>query len=511
MKLNSVSYFKFTWLNLFLLVVLSQTAFGFSGVIPASSFGRTSGTLISTGLRSQIGTVIDFNVSVTTAGLHEVRLVYNSQNTPVSMTGTLNQVAAKIEPLATTNAFTSHLAMARILLIPGSNRIAFKINSANLIIREASVAPIRQKIPGAVSALGYDAISSGVQVYNRSGKYEVRLLKDTAVANRVNVERAGTYNLTFNYSSKGVVPWIEVYQDSRLVGRINDLTSTTLFQDFKSVKSSIPLDLTQGDSRLRIVSRADNFYLRGVTAERQEGNPSQWIIDHLAGVPVITGTFTKRVNTGTPRLIMDADVSGGKYGFSPQPVDGATDTRVGFVNVRIHDLVSTDQYGGGIGTSKTRPATTLFLSNVTIEPNWPKWISYSSTNYDGMTLDNVTAAYGSSVTIRNWNADGAIDNKALISQFSKLTINGTGHRGLRYWKAGPHFLVQSSITMSGGAMFWVNNCSTFVLNVYQSTFNGQSRIPTNSIACENGSNPQINYLTVDPRRNGSMHPMFDND
>lgn len=236
---------------------------------------------------------------------------------------------------------------------------------------------------------------------------------------------------------------------------------------------------------------------------------SNWIINHFTGVStIITGTHTRRLNFPTPALVVNADISGGKYGLFPEPVDTATDTRVGFVNVRIHDLVSTDAYGGGIGASKDRLPTTWFLSNVTVDPNWPMWVSYSTTNYDGLTLDNVDAVYGSSVTIRRWNADGAIDNKANVSQFSKLDINGAGHRGIRYWGAGPHYLVESSLVNTMGSLLWIRNCSTFVLNVYRSTFNGQNRIPVDKIECDLGSNPQINYLTVDPRRNGSMHEMF---
>ena len=93
---------------------------------------------------------------------------------------------------------------------------------------------------------------------------------------------------------------------------------------------------------------------------------------------------------------------------------------------------------------------TLYLANVHVEPNWPTWISYAETNKDGLVLDDAAAIYAEDLTVKNWNADGAIDNKAKISQFVRLKLEGKGNRGIRYWNPGPHYLVQSTLQNTGG-------------------------------------------------------------
>jgi hypothetical protein len=84
------------------------------------------------------------------------------------------------------------------------------------------------------------------------------------------------------------------------------------------------------------------------------------------------------------------------------------DRRVGFVNVQIRNLESSDAYGGGI-QSASAPGLVLFLDDVQVEPNWPTWVDYSTTNKDGLVLDGAAAIYAEDLTIKNWNADGAID------------------------------------------------------------------------------------------------------
>jgi hypothetical protein len=241
------------------------------------------------------------------------------------------------------------------------------------------------------------------------------------------------------------------------------------------------------------------------------GDAAAWIVAELTRVPVMTGDFTTRQFVETPVLVQGATACCSKYAFDFRETEAPTDPRVGFVDVTIEDLLSTDAWGGGFVTDKA-PGAIVFLANVYIEPNWPTWDSYSTTNKDGMVLDGASAIYGADVTIKNWNADGAIDNKADVSQFVRLGIEGQGNRGIRYWRSGPHYLVDSTLENTGGlgegSILWFKDCSTATVRVYGSTFNGSSILAPSLVSCDTGSNPNIEYLTVDPRTTGEMHEMF---
>jgi hypothetical protein len=241
------------------------------------------------------------------------------------------------------------------------------------------------------------------------------------------------------------------------------------------------------------------------------GNAARWIISHFAGAEVVTGNFTERTTVETPALVQDATGCCAKYAFDMHEEEPPDDPQVGFVNVQINDLESSDAFGGGV-QSQYAPGLTLYLANVYIEPNWPDWVDYDTTNKDGMVLDDAAAIYAEDLTIKNWNADGAIDNKAPISQFVRLTIEGQGNRGIRYWESGPHYLVDSHLSNTGtlgeGSLLWFYQCDGATVNIYQSTFNGSSTVPPDMISCDNGSSPTINYLTTDPRTTGEMHEMF---
>lgn len=241
------------------------------------------------------------------------------------------------------------------------------------------------------------------------------------------------------------------------------------------------------------------------------GNAGDWITTHFAGDPVVTGNYTTRTTVETPSLVKDATGCCAKYSFDVHEDEAPVDAEVGFVNVTITNLVSSDAYGGGI-SSAYAPGLTLYLDNVAVEPNWPEWVSYSATNYDGLVLDDSAAIYAEDLTIKNWNADGAIDNKAPISQFVRLTLEGHGNRGIRYWEAGPHYLVDSTLENTGGAgegsLLWFSDCDAAVVKIYDSTFNGAATVPNNLISCDSGSAPTLEYLTTDPRTTGEMHEMF---
>jgi hypothetical protein len=232
-----------------------------------------------------------------------------------------------------------------------------------------------------------------------------------------------------------------------------------------------------------------------------------WIQTEFAGVPDFTGDFTKRTAVELPRLIHDASVTNAKYGFDLEDEVDPGDPRVALVNVDIHDLTSTDAYGGSFQTAGA-PGAKIYLSNVYLEPNWPAWVSYATTNYDGMVLDGSEEIYAEDVTVKNWNADSAADIKSKRAQFVCLRTEGNGHRTLRFWNIGPHYLVKSAVNNDTGALVWMKTCTGARINVYDSTFNGAPQLPADKISCEDGGVPEIVYLTTDPRTTGEMHPMF---
>lgn len=242
-----------------------------------------------------------------------------------------------------------------------------------------------------------------------------------------------------------------------------------------------------------------------------DGGAARWILEHFADAGLRTGNFTSRTTVETPALVRDATACCAKYAFDVRETVAPDDRQVGFVNVTIKDLVSADAFGGGVQTSGA-DGVTSFFANVLVEPNWPNWVSYATTNKDGLVLDGSAAIYGEDLTIRNWNADAAIDNKADRSQFVRLRLEGRGHRGIRYWTSGPHYLVESTLQNTGGlgegSLLWFANCTGAVVNIYASTFNGSPTVPAAMVACDSGSAPRLNYLTVDPRTTGELHPMF---
>ena len=241
------------------------------------------------------------------------------------------------------------------------------------------------------------------------------------------------------------------------------------------------------------------------------GGAAQWILDNFDGAPLKTGMFTTRQFVETPVLVKDVDACCAKYAFDFRETMDPVDARVGLLHVTIHDLVSADAFGGGIVTADAAGAQ-IFAADVRIEPNWPEWISYAATNKDGMVLDASAALYAEDLTIKNWNADAAIDNKAMVSQFVRLQIEGRGNRGIRFWNAGPHYIVDSTLENTGGlgegSVLWFKDCTTAVVKIYASTFNGSPTVPANLISCDVGSAPTLEYVTVDPRTTGEMHPMF---
>jgi len=237
---------------------------------------------------------------------------------------------------------------------------------------------------------------------------------------------------------------------------------------------------------------------------------SAWIVDHFANDPQLTGPFTSRTRVETPALIIQATATNAKYAFDVREEESPDRKEAGFVDVTIADLASPDHFGAGIGTLDD--GMTLYLSRVTIEPKWDPFVDYATTNQDGIVLDGSVAIYAEDLTITNVNSDTAIDNKATASQFVRLSISGPGHRSIRYWRDGPHYLVESSVendqSAGSGALLWFKDCDTVQLKVYDTTFDGSSTVAPNRVSCDSGSDPNIEYLSVDPRTTGEMHEMF---
>lgn len=235
---------------------------------------------------------------------------------------------------------------------------------------------------------------------------------------------------------------------------------------------------------------------------------NSWIAKNFANVPVKQGNYTTRQYVELPALIKDSTACCAKYGFDVRDKVAPFDNRVAFVNVTITDLKSTDGYGGGFVTGNGVAGTYVYISKMLVDPNWPHWVGYSSTNYDGIVLDGTAATYAEDLTIRRWNADSAMDIKSPVAQFNRLVVEGPGNRSLRFWKAGPHYIANSKLSNSSGKIMWFKDCSTAKVYVYNTTFNGASSISSTQISCEIGSNPQIIYLNEDPTQTGAMHPMF---
>lgn len=239
--------------------------------------------------------------------------------------------------------------------------------------------------------------------------------------------------------------------------------------------------------------------------------PAAWIRQHFTGAHSVTGAMTARTRVETPALVHDASGCCGKYAFDVVETEAPDRREVGFVDVAITDLESEDAFGAGIQAANAR-GLTLFLAGVTIDPQWPTWVGYSTTNKDGIVLDGAAALYAADLTITNWNADAAIDNKAPLSQLVSFQMRGHGHRGIRYWGAGPHYLVGSTLENTGdlgeGSLLWFADCATAVVKIYDSTFNGAPTLDPAAIACDNGTAPTLEYLTTDPRTTGEMHEMF---
>jgi hypothetical protein len=244
---------------------------------------------------------------------------------------------------------------------------------------------------------------------------------------------------------------------------------------------------------------------------------ADWVRQHFAdlGAPTRTGELAGRVTVNSPTLFDNAHVTGDKYGID---VLGSS---FGVVNSTIEGQQPRpgDPTGASIRTRDGSSPTVGYLADVILNPGLPPWVGYSTTNFDGTDYDAQgpsSALYTLNVTVRDW-ADAALDIKAEKSQHVGLTVqappDGPGNRALRFWQAGPHYLVDSTIDGSP-TLIWVSAAAhdDFELRVWKSTFAGQSTVPAGRAVWGDDNLPlpmeRITYLDHDPRTTGEMHDMF---
>jgi hypothetical protein len=271
--------------------------------------------------------------------------------------------------------------------------------------------------------------------------------------------------------------------------------------------TSAPGDTSSASSTGEATTDATGSESGSSETGQPSGDARAWIIEHFADAPVVSGDFDERTQVELPALVMDATGTNAKYAFETRDDEAPNVVEVGFVDVEVTDLTSGDAFGAAVQTSYS-PGAIVYIDNLYVEPNWPAWQDYDTTNYDGIVLDESAEFYAEDLTIVNWNADSAIDIKAPIAQFVRLETMGAGNRTLRFWGSGPHHLVESSVNNPAGTVLWFSDCDAVTLVVYDSTFNGAAQVAADELECENGSTPNILYVDVDPRTTGEMHPMF---
>jgi len=239
-----------------------------------------------------------------------------------------------------------------------------------------------------------------------------------------------------------------------------------------------------------------------------------WLEESFGAPPPEAGTLTGRQRLETPVWLRGAEISQAKYAVTVRRGENGGD--VALSGLRIGPLASRDAFGAGIRIEEPDDAAVrgdsvvrLFLHDVVIAPDWPDWLSYGETNYDAVDFAAPGELYGHSVRISDWNADAALDIKADLSQFVGLEVSGPGNWPIRYWRSGPHVLVASSLSRPDeGPLVWFADCDAVTLWVHDTRFNGAARLSPDLVSCERGEDPEIIYLSEDPRETGEIHPML---
>ena len=269
-----------------------------------------------------------------------------------------------------------------------------------------------------------------------------------------------------------------------------------------------------------------------------------WILANFAGIPTYTGDISGFRDHGNgriaePAFIRDGTCAGSYYCIrittpANNPYPTGTNAWVAFMNMTISDGVINGRYGASIFIDGDGEGwndyASVFMSHVTLAPNWPPWVGFDTTNFDGMTVDGGHihgCVYLEDVNISGW-ADAALDLKTGCLQAVRLHTEGSGFNTLKIWAYDdahalrPLYLVDSTINNSTyadfsippdwaeGGLLWSYDCSKLKLKIWNSTFNGSPTIPRDRITCLYGDSSQmeITYLKTDPRKTGEMHPMF---
>lgn len=260
-----------------------------------------------------------------------------------------------------------------------------------------------------------------------------------------------------------------------------------------------------------------------------------WIKAYFAGKPVLTGAYIGQVEMLAPAIMQSASCKNSYYCINAGSDWGfATDKRLAFVDTNFGPQQVNGQYGAALmcwgGENKTGDHLfDVYLSNVHLDPAWPAWKDYNTTNMDAATFDcgfQDGHLYVKDVWVTGW-ADAALDVKMGAIQADHLTTNGNGLNTLKLWWKGPHYFVNSDINNTryksttnpsapdspaagDGGMIYFAQCQGTIVNLYGSKFNGYTTLGRNQYSCGDGADKSVtvNNLTTDPRTTGEMHPLF---
>ncbi|NBD74418.1 hypothetical protein GVX82_05255 [Patescibacteria group bacterium] len=189
-----------------------------------------------------------------------------------------------------------------------------------------------------------------------------------------------------------------------------------------------------------------------------------------------------------------------------------TDTRVGRIcpgGTYDRFLSAAIQIRNSAGNDNTR----LFMANTYVSPGPGDAAGVSSANTMG-------GLYAESVTFDTLQGNSAIEVKAHDLQLSRVSISGPLDRPIRVMRRGVKYFADVDIQKpsSGGwnPLVQVKYCRGTTLKIYNSSFNGSPHLERGDVHCwgaDRGAWEDLNieYLDVDPRTTGEMHPMFRGD
>ena len=246
----------------------------------------------------------------------------------------------------------------------------------------------------------------------------------------------------------------------------------------------------------------------------------RWIEENFAGTSEITGEYTGRLLTDGPPVWVDAATFSGGCDRGLLGIR-SSDTTSAITNSRFLDMCPSGNYDDRISSTvqinnrSGDDASRLFVANSYMSPGAGDAAGLSSGN-------TMAGVYVESVDFENFQGDAAIETKSIDLQLSRVNISGPARRPIRVMREGVKYLADVNIDKpaSGGwdPLIQVKFCEGTTLRIYNSSFNGSSRLERSDIDCWSPGGARgtyddliIEYLDVDPRTTGEMHPMFQGD